>query len=120
MAPFPGMVTQRLSPCPSVFWSLVSQLPRNLSPHHTLIRNGFQLLSAKSGFIDPKHDEKKVKPWKQAIVETPLWEATQPTTTLNPQDAPPLSPKNGPTSTVLGTFIYMDSFYSHNNLKMEN
>lgn len=30
--------------------------------------NGFHLLSAKRGLIDPEYDEQKAKPWKKAAV----------------------------------------------------
>lgn len=89
--------------------------------HHTLIQNGFHLLSAKRGLIDPNYDEQNAEPWKKATVVDscggghPAHNNSQ----LSEVSSTPTQ-EWVPARTVLGTSISIDLSYFHNNLETYN
>lgn len=89
VASFPGMVTQDLSPCSLGFWSFLSRL----SLPHIIPWSGMAFIYSQPQGVSLLLTtmSRRQSPGRR----DPLWEATQPTTTLTSQDVPQLSPKNG-------------------------
>lgn len=66
-----------------------------LPPYHTLIGNGFHLLFAKSGLIDPNYEKQKAKPWKNGTVVDPFEGGYSACNNPHLLNIPLLPPKNG-------------------------